>query len=95
MEKMMFNEEQIAFALRQVETGTSVDEICTNLGITQTTFDDWKKKYGGLSVSDLRRLMHLETEVPRLGKLVSRLMVVAWLAIIIVSIYAVRVVLQS
>ena len=95
MDNPMFNEEQIAFALRQVETGTSVEEICTKLGISQATFSQWKKKYGGLSVPDLRRLMHLETEVPRLQKLVGRLMVVAWLAIIIVSIYGVRVALQS
>ena len=51
-----FTEEQIAFALHQVDTGTSVDEVCRKIGIGQATFYNWKKKYSGLGVSELRRL---------------------------------------
>jgi putative transposase len=47
MKKSKFTEEQIAFALRQAETGTRVEEVCRQLGISQATFFKWKKKYGG------------------------------------------------
>jgi len=44
-----FTEAQIAFALRQSETGTRVEEICRQLGVSQATFFNWRKKYGGMS----------------------------------------------
>ena len=53
MKKSKFTEQQIAFALRQAETGTRVAEICRKMGISQNTFYQWKKKYGGLGVSEL------------------------------------------
>ena len=56
MKKTKFTEQQIAFALRQAETGTRVVEVCRKLGISDATFYNWKKKYGGLGVSELRRL---------------------------------------
>ena len=53
--KKRFSEEQIAFALRQAESGIPVGEICRKMGITEQTFYRWKKKYGGLGVSELRQ----------------------------------------
>jgi putative transposase len=55
MKKSKFTEEQIAFALRQAETGTRVAEVCRKMGIAKQTYFRWKKKYGGLGVSGLRR----------------------------------------
>ena len=71
--KSKFTEEQIAFALRQGETGTRVEEICRKFGISQATYYNWKKKYGGLGVSELRRLKQLEAENAQLKKLVADL----------------------
>jgi putative transposase len=62
MKKSKFTEEQIAFALRQAESGTRVAEVCRKMGIAEQTFFRWKKKYGGLGVSELRRLRQLEEE---------------------------------
>ncbi len=56
MRKPRFTEEQIAFALRQSETGTPVAEIARKLGGSQRTFYRWKKKCAGLGVPELRRL---------------------------------------
>ena len=61
MKKTKFTEQQITFALRQAETGTRVAEVCRKLGISDATFYNWKKKYGGLGVSELRRLRCLST----------------------------------
>ena len=60
MKKTKFTESQIAFALNQAETGTSIQEICRKMGISEATFYNWKKKYGGLGVTELRRLKQLE-----------------------------------
>lgn len=73
MKKSKFTEAQIVFALKQAETGTSVDEVCRKLGVTQATFYNWKKKYGGLGVSDLRKMRQLEEENHQLKKLVADL----------------------
>ena len=50
MKESKYTEEQIAFALRQAETGTPVTEIIRKMGITDQTFYNWKRKYGGLGV---------------------------------------------
>lgn len=73
MKKSKFTEQQIAFALRQAETGTRVAEVCRKLGISENTFYRWKKKYGGLGVSELRRLRQLEEENRRLKRMVADL----------------------
>ena len=73
MKKSKYTEEQIAFALRQAEGGTRVAEVCRKMGISQATFYNWKKKYGGLGVSELRRLKQLEAENSRLKKMVADL----------------------
>ena len=59
--------------LHQVDTGTSVDEVCRKIGISQATFYNWKKKYSGLGVSELRRLKQLEEENRKLKQLVADL----------------------
>lgn len=73
MKKSKFTEAQIAFAIKQTESGTSVDEVCRKLGITPATFYNWKKKYGGLGVSELRRLRQLEDENIKLKQIVADL----------------------
>ena len=73
MKRSKFSEEQVAYALRQVEAGTSVPDICRQLGVSEATFDAWKKKYAHLGVSELRRLRQLEDENARLKRLVADL----------------------
>ena len=73
MKKTRFTEQQIAFALRQAETGIRVVEVCRKLGISDATFYNWKKKYGGLGVSELRRLKQLEEENRQLKRMVADL----------------------
>lgn len=73
MKTTKFTEEQIAFALRQAETGTKVAEVCRKMGISDATFYNWKKKYGGLGLNELRRLKQLEEENRQLKKLVADL----------------------
>ena len=73
MKKSKFTEEQICFALHQAETGTRVAEVCRKMGIAEATFYNWKKKYGGLGVSDLRKMKQLEEENRRLKQLVADL----------------------
>jgi transposase InsO family protein len=72
VKKSRFTEEQIAFALKQQELGTPVEEICRKMGIAQATFFNWKKRFSGLGPSELRRLRQLEEENTRLKKLVAR-----------------------
>lgn len=73
MKKTKYTEEQIAFALKQAETGTRGAEVYRKMGISEATFYNWKKKYGGLGISELRRLKQLEKENLRLKRIVSDL----------------------
>lgn len=73
MKKKRYTEEQIAFALRQAESGTSVAEITRKMGVSEPTFYRWKKKYAGLGVAELRRLKQLEEENRKLKQLVADL----------------------
>ncbi len=73
MKKTRYTEEQIAFALKQAETGTRVEEVCRKMGISEATFYNWKKKFGGMGVTKLRRLCQLEEENQRLKRLVADL----------------------
>ena len=73
MKKSRFTEEQIAFALKQVELGSKVDEVCRKMGISDATFYKWRQKYGGLGPSELRRLRQLEEENAKLKRLVADL----------------------
>jgi putative transposase len=67
MKASKFSESQIAFVLRQGEDGTPVEEICRKTGISQATYYNWKKKYGGLMPSEMKRLKQLEEENGRLN----------------------------
>ena len=73
MKKSRFTNEQIAFALKQADTGTPVTEICRKMGVSEPTFYRWKKKFDGLGVSEVRRLRELEDENKRLKALVADL----------------------
>lgn len=73
MKKTRYTEEQIAFALKQTETGTRVEEVYRKMGISESTFYNWKKKFGGMGMTELRRLRQLEEENQRLKRLVADL----------------------
>jgi len=73
MRKSRFSEEQIAFALRQEESGIPIGDIIRKLVISEQTFYRWKKKYGGLRVAELRRLKQLEEANRELKQLVADL----------------------
>lgn len=73
MKRSKFTEQQIAYALKQAELGTPVEEVCRKMGISDATFYNWKKKYGGLGPSEVRRLKQLEEENTKLKKLVTDL----------------------
>ena len=72
-EESRFTDEQIAFALKQAETGTRIDEICRKMGISDATFYKWRQKYGGLGPSELRKLKQLEEENSKLKRIVTDL----------------------
>lgn len=71
MRKSRFTEEQIIAALQERERGAKIADLCRKLGITETTFHRWRRKYGGLEVSEARRLKVLEEEHRRLKQLVA------------------------
>jgi len=73
MKKSKYTEEQIAFALKQAETGIPAGEVIRKMGISEQTFYNWKKKYGGLGPSELRRLRQLEEENRKLKQMVADL----------------------
>jgi len=73
VKKSKHTEEQIAFALKQAELGTPVEEVCRKLGISDATFYNWRKKFGGLGPSEVRRLKQLEEENAKLKRLVADL----------------------
>lgn len=73
MKKSRFTEEQIVAILKEQEQGIKVTDICRKHGIAEQTFHNWKKKYGGLSESELRRIRELEQENSRLKRAVADL----------------------
>ncbi len=73
MKKSKFTEQQIVFALHQAESGVMVSEVCRKMGISEATFYNWEKRYGGLGVSELRRLKMLEEEDFKLNQIVADL----------------------
>jgi putative transposase len=73
MRKSRFSEEQIIRILERVETGELVKDVCREIGVAENTYYRWKSKYGGMSVSDARRLKELEVENRRLKAAVAEL----------------------
>ena len=73
MKKSKFTERQIAFILRQADEGTPITEVCRKAGISESTFYNWRTKYGGLLPSEMKRLRQLEEENGKLKKLVADL----------------------
>jgi putative transposase len=71
MKRARFSEEQIIEALKEVETGAKVGELCRRYGISDATFYTWRSKYGGLEISEMRRLRQLEDENRRLKAIVA------------------------
>lgn len=73
MKTSKFTVEQIAQALKRVEGGVVVGEVCRELGVTETTFYRWKRKFGGISSPELRELRQLRDENRRLKAVVADL----------------------
>lgn len=73
MKNKRHNEEQIIYALKRVETGVKGMEVCREMGISEQTLYNWKRKYGGMGVGELRRLKQLEEENRKLKALVADL----------------------
>lgn len=71
MKKVKWNVEKIISILKENEAGLSVSELCRKHGMSDATFYNWRKKYGGMSVSDARRLKELELENARLKRIVA------------------------
>ena len=73
MKKSRFTEEQILGILKQVEAGRKVEEVCREHGISAATFYTWRSKYGGIELSEAKRLKALEEENNKLKVLVAEL----------------------
>ena len=74
MKRSRFTEEQIIAILREQETGAKTADVCRKHGISDATFYKWRSRYGGMEVSDARRLKSLEDENRRLKKLLAETM---------------------
>lgn len=73
MKKARFTETQIVGILREYENGRTVLDLCREYGISKATFFNWKSKYGGMEVPELKRLKELELENARLKKMYADL----------------------
>lgn len=71
MKKKRFSEEQIIAVLKEVEAGIAVADVCRKYNVSDATIYNWKAKYNGMTVSDLRKLKQLEEENNKLKRLVA------------------------
>ena len=73
MKKSRFTESQIVAILKENDSGMKVSDVCRKHGISEPTYYNWKSKYGGLSVSELKRIKELETELSKLKRMYADL----------------------
>jgi putative transposase len=73
VKKSQFTDEQIAFALKELELGTKVEEVCRKLGVSQSTVYKWRDRFNGQGHSELRKLRQLEEKNNKLKRLVADL----------------------
>lgn len=73
MKKTRFTEEQMVAILREQDTGSTVEEICRKHGIVNQTFYHWKKKFGSMEATDVKKMRQLEEENARLKRIVANL----------------------
>jgi len=73
MKKSRFSEEQIIKVLQEVEAGLPIQDVCRKHGISDQTYYNWKAKYGGMTVSEAKRLRTLEEENRKLKQIVADL----------------------
>lgn len=73
MKKSTFTESQIVAAIKKQEAGIATKEVCREIGISEATFYNWKARYGGLEVSDVKKLKDLEAELSQYKKIVAEL----------------------
>lgn len=73
MKKSRFSESQIVAILKEADSGVKVADVCRKHGISQPTYYNWKSKYGGLSVSELKRIKELEAEHSKLKRMYADL----------------------
>lgn len=76
MKKSRFSESQIITILKKAEQGHKIVDLCRELGISDATFYNWRSKYGGLSLSELKRIKELEAENARLKRMYADLSLV-------------------
>jgi putative transposase len=74
MKKTRFSEEQVVSILKQAEAGARVKDLCRKHGFSDATFYNWRSRYGGMEVSDVRKLRELEGENAKLKKLLAKAM---------------------
>lgn len=73
MKKARFTESQIVAAIKKQESGIHTREICRELGISEATFYNWKAKYGGMELNDVKRMKEMEVELSQYKKIVAEL----------------------
>lgn len=73
MQRTKFTESQIVAAIKKQESGISVKELARELGISEATYYNWKAKYGGMEVSDVKKMKDMEAELSQYKKIVAEL----------------------
>jgi putative transposase len=73
MKRTRFTESQIVAAIKKQESGIPTKEVCRELGISDATFYNWKAKYGGMEVNDVKKMKEMETELSQYKKIVAEL----------------------